>query len=232
MTQRAAGPARRSGDIACWLADHRSAGRPPPQVGSSQPAFFLKDADSLPAAFDPRTYGSRGKCSLDAPAWPAPRKDASPGLPDYNDGRGNLNSLDPYIGVQVGGWGWGWDGAALGGGPGSEDGASLSIRSLPLSPPDPCLSLSLPLSVPLRPSLSLGFGLRRGAVRGRVRGRAQCTVCAPCFVMAGGPFPVRSEPCRGPEAALQRASGPPRPPAEKGTVRVADYSGPVTSGRA
>ena len=28
--------------------------------GSSQPAFFLKDADDLPRAFDPRLFGVRG----------------------------------------------------------------------------------------------------------------------------------------------------------------------------
>ncbi len=83
-------------------------------MDSSQPAFFLKDADVLPPAFDPRTYTGRNKCSLDAPAWPAPRKGAPPGFPDYDDGRGNLNSLDPYIGVQVGRGGLGWGGRGVG----------------------------------------------------------------------------------------------------------------------
>ena len=73
--------------------------------GSSQPAFFLKDADPLPREFDPGAFGQRGgQCSLEAPGWPAPRQDggASTGLPEFDDGRGNLNSMDPYIGVQVG----------------------------------------------------------------------------------------------------------------------------------
>ena len=72
--------------------------------GSSQPAFFLKDADPLPHEFNPDSFGQRGgQCSLDAPAWPAPRREqiTRSGFPEYDDGRGNLNSMDPYIGVQA-----------------------------------------------------------------------------------------------------------------------------------
>ena len=63
-------------------------------------AIFAQDADSLPAAFDPRKWHGR-KCSLDRPAWPAPRKEEDPTCPQYDDGRNNLNSLDPYIGIQA-----------------------------------------------------------------------------------------------------------------------------------
>ena len=76
------------------------------QKQSSQPAFALKDADSLPRFFDPATFPVNHKSSLACPAWPAPHGEEyatdlkGVGWPGHDDKRGNKNSMDPYIGVQ------------------------------------------------------------------------------------------------------------------------------------